>query len=249
MTTDERARLARGAELLDGCRSIVVEICRDPNAAEKLARDYEQIQGDLRALLSELDEDAEDPLPWRDIWHLLDITTGTEDEAVAAFNAVVGDYQALFTGIRRARPQWELEFYEEAGRHPVIEWAKKLPKARTASLFVALERILAYDGPAVANNSSRGRRLGGGLYEFKIGLCAAQTAGLFPGREGETEPEGPAKERTCLRVFFAVEGDRLLLLLAGYDKGSDDGRRRQDQETEIARHRLVAHRERKKRTD
>ena len=71
-------------------------------------------------------------------------------------------------------------------------------------MFVALERILAYDGPEVANNSGRGRRLVRGLHEFKIGLCAAQTADLFLGRDGETEPEGPAKERTCLRVFFAV---------------------------------------------
>jgi hypothetical protein len=243
MTTSERAKLARGVELLDDCRSIVVEICRDPNAAAKLAKDYEQIQDDLRDLLSELDEDTEDVLPWRDVWHLLEITTGTEDEALAKFNAVVGDYQALFSGIRRAGPQWELEFYEEARRHPVIEWAKKLPKSRRASLFVALERILAYDGPEVANNSGRGRRLGQGLYEFKIGLCAAQTADLFPGRDGETEPEGPAKERTCLRVFFAVDNGRLLLLLAGYDKGADDGRRRQAQEIEIARRRLAMHRE------
>ena len=245
MTTGERAKLARGAELLDDCRSIVVQICRDPNVAAKLAKDYELIQRDLRVLLSELDEDDEDPLPWRDVWHLLEITTGTEDEALANFSAVVSGYQALFGGLRRAKPQWELEFYEEAGRHPVIEWAKKLPKSLRASLFVALERILAYDGPEVANNSGRGRRLGKGLYEFKIGLCAAQTADLFPGREGETEPEGPAKERTCLRVFFAVEDGRLLLLLAGYDKGADAGRRRQAQEIEIARRRLATHRERR----
>ena len=223
MTTGERAKLARGAELLDDCRSIVVQICRDPNVAAKLAKDYELIQRDLRVLLSELDEDTEDVLPWRDVWHLLEITTGTEDEAIARFNAVVSGYQALFDGLRRAKPQWELEFYEEAGRHPVIEWAKKLPKSRRASLFVALERILAYDGPEVANNSGRGRRLGKGLYEFKIGLCAEQPADLFPGRDGETAPEGPAKEGTCLRVFFAVHNGRLLLLLAGYDKGADDG--------------------------
>ena len=111
------------------------------------------------------------------------------------------------------------------------------------SLFVALERILAFDGPEVANNSGRGRRLGQGIYEFKIGRCAAQTADLFPSRDGETEPEWPAKERTCLRVFFAVDNGRLLLLLAGYDKGADDGRRRQAQEIEIARRRLAMHRE------
>src|SRR5450759_2587751 len=115
MTTGERDKLARCSDLLDRCRSIVVEICRDPHVAAMLAKDYEQIQDDLRALLSELAEDAEDPLPWRDVWHLLEITTGTEDEALAKFNAAVSGYQALFNGIRRAGPQWELEFYEEAG--------------------------------------------------------------------------------------------------------------------------------------
>jgi hypothetical protein len=41
-----------------------------------------------------------------------------------------------------------------------------------------------------------------------------------------------------LRMFFHVHGDRLILLLAGYDKGKADSKREQQAQIAIARSRL-----------
>jgi len=41
-----------------------------------------------------------------------------------------------------------------------------------------------------------------------------------------------------LRAFFHVHGERLLLLLGGYDKGKADGKREQQAQIAIARERL-----------
>ena len=46
---------------------------------------------------------------------------------------------------------------------------------------------------------------------------------------------GPAP----LRVFCHATGDRLILLLGGYDKGENPARRRQDREIKVARSRLT----------
>ncbi|MGH7765561.1 MAG: type II toxin-antitoxin system RelE/ParE family toxin [Candidatus Dormibacteraceae bacterium] len=60
-----------------------------------------------------------------------------------------------------------------------------------------------------------GRQLGGGLFEFRL------------------------RDRPLLaRVFCHAYGDRVVLLLAGYDKGRDPSSRRQEREIALARSRL-----------
>ncbi len=49
-----------------------------------------------------------------------------------------------------------------------------------------------------------------------------------------------------LRVFFHPHGDKLILLLGGYDKGARPSAKRQQAEIEIARKRLAHWRERQK---
>jgi hypothetical protein len=67
--------------------------------------------------------------------------------------------------------------------------------------------------------------------------------------EGWAKPGSiDASERILLRVFCHAYGDRLILLIGGYDKGSEPGRRRQQREIEIARARLQIHRVRVKAT-
>lgn len=41
-----------------------------------------------------------------------------------------------------------------------------------------------------------------------------------------------------LRVFFTVYGDRVVLLVGGYDKAKDPSSKRQQREIEVARARL-----------
>jgi hypothetical protein len=54
--------------------------------------------------------------------------------------------------------------------------------------------------------------------------------------------------KILLRVFFAVEGARIVLLLRGYDKGADPSGKRQDREIKLARTRFAHHLHRFRRT-
>jgi len=58
-----------------------------------------------------------------------------------------------------------------------------------------------------------------------------------------TQPTGfcSSMASALLRVFCHATGDRVILLLGGYDKGKDPARRRQDHEIEVARRRLAEH--------
>lgn len=74
-----------------------------------------------------------------------------------------------------------------------------------------------------------------GLSEFRVRHSAHDivsmdaAAGLVP----EATPE-----RILLRVFVHFHGQRVILLLHGYDKGADDSPRRQQREIAQARKRL-----------
>lgn len=80
-----------------------------------------------------------------------------------------------------------------------------------------------------------------GLYEFGL----RHDADEILGRKGSfirrlTE----RREKILLRVFFHPHGDRLILLVGGYDKGADPSEKRQQNEIAIARKRLAEWRRR-----
>lgn len=60
-----------------------------------------------------------------------------------------------------------------------------------------------------------GRQLGGGLFEFRL-----------------------RDDDLLVRIFCHAFGDRLILLLGGYDKRKDPSERRQNREITLARARL-----------
>ena len=64
---------------------------------------------------------------------------------------------------------------------------------------------------------------------------------------GESVPEGEVK--VLLRVFFHAHGDKLILLLGGYDKGKDPSKKRQKREIEEARRLLKQFQAREKSKD
>ena len=77
-----------------------------------------------------------------------------------------------------------------------------------------------------------GRQLGGGLFEFRLRLKARTDS-----------------ESALVRVFCHAAGDRVILLLGGYDKGKDSGRRRQEREIKVARRRLTEYLRRRRDVD
>jgi hypothetical protein len=64
---------------------------------------------------------------------------------------------------------------------------------------------------------------------------------------GELPTTKPAGERVLLRVFVHFYGDKVILLLGGYDKGADPKPRRQQREITLARRMLIQFKARQRR--
>ena len=125
--------------------------------------------------------------------------------------------------------QYELEFYEdESGDEPVRRWLREeLTPAKRRALGHAMNVVLQRLGLGVCGTEF-GRQLGGGLFEFRLRRDLREPASSAGGRI----------ERILLRVFCHAHGDRVILLVGGYDKGERPSPRRQNAEIELARARL-----------
>ncbi|WP_206445850.1 hypothetical protein [Agrococcus sp. KRD186] len=106
-----------------------------------------------------------------------------------------------------------------------------LPTYDQAVLVAAIEHVLRVHGIDICAGDW-GKPLGGGLYEFRVRKSLRtilKSAGLSP-------PQGSEGDRaTLLRVFCAFHGDRIVLLLHGYNKRVDPSERRQRREIATAR--------------
>ena len=131
-----------------------------------------------------------------------------------------------------------LEFYRTVdGDEPVYRWIfSDLDAPRRRALVLALEHILRARGVGVCG-TEYGRHLGHGLFEFRLRHDEVALRNRL--RLPSLEPAGSRRRSsTLLRVFCHAHGDRVILLLGGYDKGSDPSRRRQQREIALARRRL-----------
>ena len=133
---------------------------------------------------------------------------------------------------------WTLEFYEEAGREPVLDFLRGLDEFKEQSLAAALANVLAYEGIGVCG-SSWGKWVAGapGVFEFRVRHDAAtilRERGLpVPEQLQETDAD------ILLRVFCHAHGTKVILLLAGYDKGKEPSAKRQNAEIKRAKRRLT----------
>lgn len=139
---------------------------------------------------------------------------------------------------------WTLEIHDRAdGTVPYETFRASLDPYTRAALDISVENVLAKQGHNVCASPKFGRNLKRGLYEFKIGKPLATICnelGL------PIPPQFSDGKDVLLRVFFAVEGSRIVLLLGGYDKKRDDSEKRQNKEIGIARTLLSEHKERQK---
>lgn len=128
--------------------------------------------------------------------------------------------------MRMAVPRFTLEFYRDAaGRKPVLDWLRNKVSIHTRRVVgTALREILQEQGMGVCGTAF-GRQLGGGLFEFRL-------------REGTL----------LLRAFCHAYGDKVILLLAAYDKSEDPSAKRQQKEMELARRRLADWQQRHRRS-
>ncbi len=135
-----------------------------------------------------------------------------------------------------------LEFYEdEHGDQPVLRWLREdLTPTQRRAIGVAMREILEAEGIGVCR-TTYGKQLGAGLFEFRLRHDAAEILRNL-GKPARTEPN-PTK--ILLRVFCHAYGDRIVLLLGGYDKAADPSTKRQQREIETARARLADFRRRR----
>ncbi|MBI5068929.1 MAG: hypothetical protein HZB56_11885 [Deltaproteobacteria bacterium] len=125
--------------------------------------------------------------------------------------------------------RYELEFYEDAnGDQPVLRWLREeLSPAKRRALGHAMGEILQELGVGVCGTEF-GKQLGGGLFEFRLRRDLSEIAPVVAAEAG----------KILLRVFCHAHGDKLVLLVGGYDKGEHPSPRRQNAEIELARARL-----------
>ncbi len=118
---------------------------------------------------------------------------------------------------------YTLEFYEdERGDKPVLRWIREeLTKTQRSELGQAMREQLQQKGVGVCA-TEYGKQLGKGMFEFRLRRSVEQ-----------------AGERVLLRVFCHAHGNKVVLLLGGYDKGVDPSARRQGDEIAVARRRLA----------
>lgn len=141
-----------------------------------------------------------------------------------------------------ARP-YTLEFYDDpmTGRAPVHEWiTTALSGYQRRALGTAMSEILEKHGLDVCE-TEYGKQLGGGLFEFRLRHDSDEIIAKHTNRKPDDEPD---KGPILLRVFCHAYGDKVVLLLAGYDKGDDASRKRENREIELARKRLAEFRSR-----
>jgi hypothetical protein len=131
---------------------------------------------------------------------------------------------------------WTTEFYEDdAGRRPVELWMDSLTVAEFAALRAAIVRVLVVRGIELGSTQWL-KALGEGLFEFRVRHDAATIEALY---EATSYAEQPTQRKILLRLFVHFHGDKVILLLHGYDKGGDDSPRKQNKEIQEARRRLA----------
>ena len=98
---------------------------------------------------------------------------------------------------------YKIEFYEdEHGDKPVLRWIReRLTSTQRYELGEAMREQLQEKGVGVCA-TDYGRQLGKGLFEFRLRRSVEEVG-----------------ERILLRVFCHAHGNKVVLLLGGYDKG------------------------------
>src|SRR5215469_9230005 len=137
-----------------------------------------------------------------------------------------------------AKDRWALEvFAGDDGREPITAFADDLSDTAFAALDAALKHVLAVRGIGLVSTEWL-KPLGQGLHEFRVRHSAEEIAHMFAGEALESVPRPGTS--ILLRVFIHFHGQRVVLLLCGYDKRDDTSRKRQEREIAVARKHLTA---------
>ena len=141
--------------------------------------------------------------------------------------------------------EWTPEPFEtDDGTVPFQRFVEDLSDFKFVALDKAVERVLSVRGVDLVRTEWL-KALGEGLHEFRVRHDAQEIALMFGGDE---LIGGARTEKVLLRVFVHLHGQKVVLLLSGYDKGDDPNPRRQQREIAEARRLLGQFKERQRRS-
>ena len=106
----------------------------------------------------------------------------------------------------------------------------------------ALQRL----GPDVVR-TRHGRALGGGLFEFRLDDTVDEVLNRLKLRR-KSKLADAGSVAMLFRVFFSVHGQKVVLLLGGYDKGRHPAKSHQQSQIRLARECLASWRRRQRTT-
>lgn len=131
---------------------------------------------------------------------------------------------------------WTTEVYvDEMGSSPFSTWLAGLSEAKFGALDAGLRLVLCQRGLELVGSEWL-KPLGEGLWEFRVRHDATAITHMFGGATSSTM----RREGVLLRVFCHFHGNKVILLLSGYDKGRDPTGKRQQKEIARARKCLTA---------
>ncbi|MEI2699041.1 MAG: hypothetical protein V9E94_12100 [Microthrixaceae bacterium] len=139
---------------------------------------------------------------------------------------------------------WTPEPFEaDDGTIPFQRFVDDLSDLKFVALDTAIDRVLSARGIDLVRTEWL-KALGEGLHEFRVRHDADEVARMF----GGDVPDAVGRpEKVLLRVFVHFYGQKVILLLGGYDKGDDPKPRRQQREIAEARRLLGQVKERQRR--
>jgi len=89
------------------------------------------------------------------------------------------------------------------------------------------------------SRSEFGKQLGKGLFEFRLRHDEKEILNRVRPDLAEKIEAATGDDKILLRVFCYAYGDKIILLIAGYDKAADDSKRRQDREIKAGKKELA----------
>lgn len=139
---------------------------------------------------------------------------------------------------------WTPEPFEtDDGTIPYRTFIDDLSDFKFVALDAAIKQVLSVRGLDLVRTEWL-KALGEGLHEFRIRHDADEISRMFGGDPAEA---ALPKEVVLLRVFVHFYGDKVVLLLGGYDKGENPNDGHQRQEIAEARKLLAQFKERQRR--
>lgn len=213
---DDETRL-RLRDLLTAQKTLLRAVASGERTAMEADADYRRVHSDLRQILK--DENKPCPCPWASV-HQWAAYAGASADFEDLIDSLIAPYEILAAD--RDEAPWRLVDYLREGNPddiPFTEFEASLEPHKAVILEESLKRDLAFRGPSVIDDKTRGHKM-----DCDTKARPKKTVFMYKIKHGHATGE------VILRVFFITAPGHCLVLLHGYDKGADLDPAREDRE-------------------